>query len=103
MSIYVCACVYSNIGMSTHLCIYTDTSMHIQTTWSYIFPNLDQDNTESLSDKIKAISKVPFTPHAPFLYYSGTATVISVHAWALFGESCLSSTHCKILLTESCI
>lgn len=76
----VCACVclsvYSNIGVSIHL--YTYTYMPIQTTWGYIFPNLDQDNTKSLSGKIKAIPKAPFTPQAPFLYYSGTATVLSV-------------------------
>lgn len=98
----VCVCVYSYIGVSVHLCVYTYTYMHIQTTWSYIFPNLDQDNTESLAeDKIKATPKAPFTPQAPFLHYSGTATVPSVHTWALFGERCLPTLHCKILPKES--
>lgn len=95
----VCVCVHSNISMSIHL--YAYTYIPIQTSGSYIFPDLDQDNTEGLADKIKAIPKAPFTPQAPFLYYSGTAAVLSVHAWALFGERCLPTTHCKILLKES--
>lgn len=91
--------MYSNIGMSIHL--YTYTYMPIQTTWSYIFPNLDWDNIESLEDKIKAIPKAPCTPQAPFLYCSGTAAVLSVQSWEFFGGRYLPTTHCKILLKES--